>query len=91
MTVSGVFLGEMNANVGIKGGCQFLGNMSGQQVLESFCLSRKTQKPRRALQSCTERHVGLFVRKHSCACAHKHSPTPSIRLPSLSHTLKPYD
>lgn len=41
MTVSGVFLGEMNANVGIKGGCQFLGNMSGQQVLESFCLSRK--------------------------------------------------
>lgn len=43
MTVSGVFLGEMNANVGIKGGCQFLGNMSGQQVLESFCLSRKTK------------------------------------------------
>lgn len=29
MTVSGVFLGEMNANVGIKGGCQFFGNMSG--------------------------------------------------------------
>lgn len=37
MTVSGVFLGEMNANVGIKGGCQFSGNMSGQQVLLFAC------------------------------------------------------
>lgn len=43
MSVSGVFLGETNAIRGIRGGCQLLGNMSGQQAHESFACPGNTK------------------------------------------------
>lgn len=43
MTVPGVFLGKTNANRGIRGGSQLLGNKSGQQAHESFACMENTK------------------------------------------------
>lgn len=43
MTVPGVFLGKTNANRGIRGESQLLGNKSGQQAHESFACMENTK------------------------------------------------
>lgn len=74
----------MNVTGGIRGDYQRMGDKLEQQANESLPCMGNTKALICPSVAHRERHVTLFVRTHSCTCAHKHLPTPTIGLPFLS-------